>query len=1286
MVDNNTIIEGTVKFRDGKKWKSRWCVMRKLSPVADCLHLQLYRDSKDRYKQGQTKASLSLQHFLGVETGFTLDKESNTIAIICQDVTVVLAFDTRERLIQWQVKIANTLGEDSQFLIQISSAPPRAKIATGPARLHVQEHRFCITVGVPPRLVGYWEIRQLRRYGVVENRFCFEGGSRCGRGEGLYVLVTDQGEEITKAFHLASEGKLATRRRPVVRNMSVMDSPRKTMHSRAETRISDVSCADSLLIHPPHLETLAVTGETCCGCSTRHQSHEDLLVWPSSETRPDSCDYGDTASVGEFTDPHIQECGVWTTESALERCASCISKLGALSRSSTAANTPGTGFSPAWTMETSSAFNCRHHTGVTSMNTSVTRSTVSVSSQGSGSGSGTGSGSGSANSDYSVPRLSTTDCWSSRGTSPASVIDRCQCCPPSRPPKPAQLTPQHQKQQQQQQSAVSSPAKKKPKPPMPLPVQQVPLCSCHHPPAVSPAVINPYDNYDIPKNIPHLKEEKRSSVEAYHRVSSCSSSDEYYDTPKNIKESLVGEYGNYDTPTSALALRPTCACIGSHHNHQCLRSAIETEEMRSIACPCHRVMCWAENFMMLPYCRRGNGIENTAAPIHKVKLSGEGKMPVVNSSGEIAIYATVDKSKKKSKIPQTANGEDTKLPDSSTQEAKAAADVSSSEADTSITCNYVNIGTALDKQKAQSSTDTTTTTTVHETSITTESLNYMNLDFAQSLEYYENSRDLLNKAGLSQQEIDSIAHEIAATPNEKKPLPYSVDKNGVKYCTKCGHACNPNEGPAQTHDSQKPSSKQDDYLMMEPGITHRSQGNSVQDLLNRSLPGGKIFPGYLPMSPITNMGCINKPDLLKRSMGKGGGLLAEKAASIPSLSGPIVDHSRKRSDADFQRVPGAAMLGMNHSVSAAPSPYLRRHVMGCLNDEARISNSLARKRSSSADSTRYLDDLESITERTISSSPTQVNNSGSSKNTSIDSLSSQTLSLKRPADVLSSTADSLSSIPPCVNRTVAQDVSTLQTDLQNTNQNGKVIDGSLRTLIQECLDQQGSSTSVHIRRSSSVPCKSGNNRDSSSSNDSGVSTGSLKHRGADFAEFELPLTTSMSTRRHHHAVSQMNSSNHSDCLHASLPRRSKSSDPLRELTFQFQKIKIPAKSSSAEAEVPICPVKRDSSKGYTSPGGDGAIVVPYIDSRSTSSGTSDMSDYIETLSLSSHSSSDTPESLRQGRPTATTLKPRSGKEYHKIDRYILEGDLKKSPYAGITPVPEKSESPSPGYMSGSPGH
>lgn len=59
-----------------------------------------------------------------------------------------------------------------------------------------------------------------RRYGVVEGRFCFEGGSRCGKGEGLHVLITDQGEEITQTFELASQGKLSVKKRPLLRKMS----------------------------------------------------------------------------------------------------------------------------------------------------------------------------------------------------------------------------------------------------------------------------------------------------------------------------------------------------------------------------------------------------------------------------------------------------------------------------------------------------------------------------------------------------------------------------------------------------------------------------------------------------------------------------------------------------------------------------------------------------------------------------------------------------------------------------------------------------------------------------------------------------------------------------------------------------------------------------------------------------------------------------------------------------------------------------------------------------------
>lgn len=115
---------------------------------SDCLYLQLYRDSKDRYKQGHTKASLSLQQFLGLETGFTLDKESNTVAILCQDVVVVLAFDNRERLMQWQVKLSAHLSDGPHFLVQLYSAPTKAKLASGPARLHVQVRKSIFSLSV----------------------------------------------------------------------------------------------------------------------------------------------------------------------------------------------------------------------------------------------------------------------------------------------------------------------------------------------------------------------------------------------------------------------------------------------------------------------------------------------------------------------------------------------------------------------------------------------------------------------------------------------------------------------------------------------------------------------------------------------------------------------------------------------------------------------------------------------------------------------------------------------------------------------------------------------------------------------------------------------------------------------------------------------------------------------------------------------------------------------------------------------------------------------------------
>lgn len=153
---------------------------------------------------------------------------------------------------------------------------------------------------------------------------------------------------------------------------------------------------------------------------------------------------------------------------------------------------------------------------------------------------------------------------------------------------------------------------------------------------------------------------------------------------------------------------------------------------------------------------------------------------------------------------------------------------------------------------------------------------------------------------------------------------------------------------------------------------------------------------------------------------------------------------------------------------------------------------------------------------------------------------------------------------------------------------------------------------VHVRNLESAP--KSQNRDSSSSNDSGVSTASNAPK--EYSEFELPLINQIKRRKHH-------TLQHKSCVHQSMMRRSKSFDPFGDLSFQFENIK-----KTEQTSVPSNQLQLQKPKFKCPSVGTIMTATPYIDSNSTSSGTSDMSDYIETLSLSSHSSSDLPEGMR----------------------------------------------------------
>lgn len=767
--------------------------------------------------------------------------------------------------------------------------------------------------------------------------------------------------------------------------------------------------------------------------------NESSPYWSSAESRQQTdldSDYGcrDTVSISELTDQpgEWRSCSITQhNNSGLERCSSCISKLGTLSKSSTTGTNSGTAHSSSPAplgicQQPPRAFD-----------------RLSLSSY----------SSSSHESDYSVSQQADCHCGSSRGSQSQfsqSFQPPKQIVSPPRPPKPH-----------------LSFVKKAKKPPMPLPPTSEHSCTCPPKPSSaqnSPAVFTgPYENYDVPKTI------------LRHTVSleRTPSSDQYYDTPRKIKEclSVQKSYANYDTPLvpQAVSLQQ-CGCPAK----------LSSQSSRGSACPCHNVMSWAG--FVLPYCRRGAGIVLDA--VHPVRLSGEGKMPVVNASGEIAVYATTEK----------CNNDQ----NSAASKEKCGCDDSASRVDN----NYENIEPVIDTQPES------------------KQINYANIDFTQSLEHYENSKDVLAKVGISREEAAKLAEEI------KEPTTCTASEN-PKVCTKCGHAkdCGDN-----------------DYLMMNP---------------EKETPK-KPSTGYLPMQPAHNA-CSK--EVLSRICSTG------KSSSNPTLTGSqFIEGSKKRSESEY-RVPGSAMLS---------SPYLRRRLLESTNCIESNVGMLARKRSYSAESAHYTDDEK----RTLFPSNLTIHKCSSEADKGL--------------------------IPMIKDRRT----SSVDPELKTYHDSEEVSAASS----QPC--------SIKIRRSSSVPSKTGHNRDSSSSNDSGVSTGSLSHRGTEFGEFELSVITNTSGRRHLTSISQKNSP--PVCFHNSLPRKSKSSDPLRELSFQFQKLKIPTKSSSAEGDIPTCVPK--GTKDYNSPGEVSA--TPYTDSRSTSSGTSDMSDYIETLSLSSHSSSDTPDNLR----------------------------------------------------------
>ncbi|XP_058048954.1 protein Dok-7 isoform X3 [Ahaetulla prasina] len=197
------VLEGQLKWREGKKWKSRWLVLRKPSPVADCLLLLVYKERSERLRGQKERSSVTLEDICGLDPGLCYEGLTHTLAIICLTQVVMLGFESKETMHVWDAHIRYSLGEVHRFHVVVA---PGTKLESGPATLHFCNDILVLVKDVPPAIMGQWKLSDLRRYGAVPNGFVFEGGTRCGFWAGVFFLSSTEGEKISFLFDCIVHG------------------------------------------------------------------------------------------------------------------------------------------------------------------------------------------------------------------------------------------------------------------------------------------------------------------------------------------------------------------------------------------------------------------------------------------------------------------------------------------------------------------------------------------------------------------------------------------------------------------------------------------------------------------------------------------------------------------------------------------------------------------------------------------------------------------------------------------------------------------------------------------------------------------------------------------------------------------------------------------------------------------------------------------------------------------------------------------------------------------------
>ncbi|KAM9717914.1 protein Dok-7-like isoform 1-T1 [Menidia menidia] len=288
---DSVVVEGYARLRDGKKWKTRWLVLRKPSPVADCLVLLVFKDKSEKVQGGKERARVVLEEICGLEAGQWYEGVAFTLAVLCLGQAALLGFDSREALQAWEARLRYSLGEVHRFSVAVL---PGTKLESGPATLHLCNNLLALTRDVPPVVIGHWSLPDLRRYGPVPNGFVFEGGTRCGYWAGVFLLSSAESEQISFLFDCIVRGISPTRGpfglRPVLPELASSQNSEERLEHEAqelEKRLSMLSHGSST-VSSAGGDDRSISGSS----DTSDTSQSDCsigsrsAVWPEPASHP----------------------------------------------------------------------------------------------------------------------------------------------------------------------------------------------------------------------------------------------------------------------------------------------------------------------------------------------------------------------------------------------------------------------------------------------------------------------------------------------------------------------------------------------------------------------------------------------------------------------------------------------------------------------------------------------------------------------------------------------------------------------------------------------------------------------------------------------------------------------------------------------------------------------------------------------------------------------------------------------------------------------------------------